>query len=174
MQLTLLSDLPRVHQEVLLWRSRFNKLDDCGNICKHHEMMFGQVFERKSINCCDPFKRHKKKNKGSLKISLQFAKDLKERGFNVLPGWKLCRNCYQQILEYDDKSQSETSHMIDEEEKEKGEDVEIDDAEISRDIVNTSLELCGVSPIKFHGIEKRRRVSFGKEKLNKSVQGTRN
>eukprot|EP00795_Rhopilema_esculentum_P004023 gene4023-20191_t len=62
---------------------------------------------------------------------------------------------------------SETSHMMDEEEKEEGEDVEINDAEISRDIVNTSLELCGVSPIKFHGIEKRRRVSFAKEKLNR-------
>ena len=91
--LTLFSDLPREHQEVLLWRSRLNQLDDCGNICKHHKMMFGQVFERKSVNCCDPFKRNKKKNKGSLKISLQLAKELKERGFNVLPRWKLCRNC---------------------------------------------------------------------------------
>ena len=36
--------------------------------------------------------------------------------------------------------------MIDEEEEEEKEDVEINDAEISRDIVNTSLELCGVSP----------------------------
>ena len=60
-------------------------------------MMYGLVFEQKSVNCCDLFKRHKKKTKGIRKIPLDLAKEVKCNGYDVLPGWKVCRKCYQQF-----------------------------------------------------------------------------
>ena len=36
-------------------------------------------------------------------VSLELAKRLKERNINVIPGWKLCRNCFK-IARTDDDS----------------------------------------------------------------------
>ena len=45
-----------------------------------------------------------------------------------------------------------------------------DDLEVAMDVTNTNFDNSGVSPIKFHDIEKRRKVSILKEKLQRSFR----
>ena len=45
-----------------------------------------------------------------------------------------------------------------------------DDPESAMHVANTSLDISDVSPMKFHGIEKRRRVAVVKEKRQRSFR----
>ena len=90
------SEINSNHRETILWRSYLrNHHSEIATICNHHLSVFGPVFERKFNKCCDPFKVHKKKINGPMKISIELAQLLENKSFNVLPGWKICCNCYE-------------------------------------------------------------------------------
>ena len=88
------SEINSNHRETILWRSYLrNRHSEIATICYHHLSVSGPVFERKFNKCCDPFKVHKKKINGPMKISIELAQLLENKSFNVLPGWKICHNC---------------------------------------------------------------------------------
>ena len=88
------SEINSNHPETILWHSYLrNSPSEIATICNHHLSVFGPVFSRKFNKCCDPFKVCQKKNKWSMKISIELAQLLENKSFNVLPGWKICCNC---------------------------------------------------------------------------------
>ena len=80
--ISLFSDLPFDIQDSLLWRSGIGSLCNDARIYKHHDMTYGLVFEQKSVNCCDLFKRHKRKCKGIHKISFSLKERFKESSYS--------------------------------------------------------------------------------------------
>jgi hypothetical protein len=61
--------------------------------------MFGRVFERRFNKCCNIFNSHKVKAKGGHVITLHLAKQHREKGLDAIPGWQLCRNCFQKATD---------------------------------------------------------------------------
>ena len=72
--------------------------DNVFTIWFHHEQLFGKVFGRKADKCCSIIKFHHHNSKAPGVNNLEMAKILKEKGFNVLHGPKLCRQC---VTEYE-------------------------------------------------------------------------
>ena len=65
-------------------------------ICYHHLSKLGRIFEKRftRFTCCNLFKTHKRNVKGGHKISLQLATKLLDHRNDCIPGWQLCRTCY--------------------------------------------------------------------------------
>ena len=101
-----LDSLPVDTKEKILWRCGLSDHVFAAQdvtICFHHEQVYGRVFERRvPEKCCDIFNTHKKKAKGHHVITLEIAKKLKGDGYEVKPGWKLCRNCYYEARKQND------------------------------------------------------------------------
>ena len=77
----------------MLWRAGLLDSFDhkSETVCMHHELVFGRDFERRVIDkCYNVFHIHSRKVKGGHTISLELARGLKECGWHVVPGWKLC------------------------------------------------------------------------------------
>ena len=90
------SEINSNHHETILWRSYlWNRHSEIATISNHHSSVFGPVFERKFNKWRDLFKVHKKKINAPMKISIELAQLLENKSFNVLPGWKICCNCYE-------------------------------------------------------------------------------
>ena len=91
--------------EIYLWRAgRLDKRNDVSTICKHHEQFFGNAFERREKYCCQVLTNHTRKTiKGKQIITLEMAKYLKSKNFDVIPGTKLCRQCQKIYNEMDNK-----------------------------------------------------------------------
>lgn len=128
-----------------------------GKICLHHEQVYLQKYTHLfGQTCCDPFKRHKKPIKKSLRlITLETAK--KSHGL-LLPGRKICPTC-------------ETS-MKDslEEEDETDDNFEMEVPEQQFENLNNSLQKMGDSPVKkVSKLSMAQRKQYGKRKLEKIV-----
>ena len=172
-----LSTLPKDEQEKILWRSGLSghtfSVENV-SICFHHELVFGRVFERRvSDKCCDVFRVHKMKVKGQYTISLEEAKRLKDNGYDVKPGLKVCRNCHEQVLQ---SNEANTDFPLDLDEDDPLESTSKDypldqddnlDLDVSREELNLSLQCSGVSPLKLHGATKSRQISTAKNKLSR-------
>ena len=80
-------------QDILLWRAGLVDENKEGmNICFHHEHLFGDVFERRFSNkCCGILISHQRKAKGERMITLEMARQLKDKNIQVIPGHALCR-----------------------------------------------------------------------------------
>ena len=94
------------------------------------------------------------------------AEQLKHKGINVIPGWKLCHNCHQKtkdladdevgINECDDGdvNEFETSLQIVEQ----------------RDLLNKSFGIIGISPLKTHAVAKTTKIKAACDKLGQSFE----
>ena len=62
----------------------------------HHLCKVGRIFVKRftRFTCCNLFKTHKRNVKGAHKISLQLATKLLDHRYDCIPGWQLCRTCY--------------------------------------------------------------------------------
>ena len=130
------------------------------NICRYHELHYGEYFERRQTKCCDIFQKHKKKTVGSHTLSMDMAVMLQSKGYAALPGWKLCRHCFDAVKNLEDSGTSE-------------EEVDLDshlDRDDKCDKLNESLGIFGISPLKSHGLQKSTRISIAQEKLEPSYE----
>ena len=82
------------------------------------------------------------------------AEQLKHKGINVIPGWKLCRNCHQKTKDLaDDEVGINECH-----------DGDVDKFETSlqiveqRDLLNKSFGIIGISSLKTHAVAKTTKV----------------
>ena len=94
-----LADFTEEERKVLLWRGGKKVcVTDADKlyICYHHLSKLGRIFEKKftRFTCCNLFKTHKRNVKGGHKISLQLATKLLDHRYDCIPGWQLCRTCY--------------------------------------------------------------------------------
>ena len=94
-----LADFTEEERKVLLWRGgkKLCVIDaDKLYICCHHLSKLGRIFEKRFMRftCCNLFKTHKRNVKGGHKISLELATKLLDHRYDCIPGWKLCRTCY--------------------------------------------------------------------------------
>ena len=88
-----LTDLEEDIQEILLWRAELLGHEGELTICFHHQQLFGNVFERRAKYCCGVLGSHQRRVQSKKQISLLMAKGLKAKGYNVIPGHSLCRQC---------------------------------------------------------------------------------
>ena len=173
-----LKNLCKVSEEerqVLFWRAGMKEQATGAEqlkVCHHHYAKLGTIFQKKITKCCDLFKIHKQNVKGGRKISLDLANRLSKLGYECVPGWQLCRKCYQRAVDHE----SETAEVPDDAEggsPDHGMDIEVTEIEEevsmchSRDLLNESFESIGISPIKTHSMPKHRRISYANEKLSK-------
>ena len=113
-----LNEVDEELRQILYWRAGMgvNVIDEGAqlNICLHHECKLGgPVFEKGFTKCCDLFQRHKNRVKGGHKISLSLAQKLHQIGFTCVPGWNLCRSCYQKAISGEiEKIEGQTMKMI--------------------------------------------------------------
>ena len=155
----------------LLWRSNLlDSQNDILTICYHHYEQFGRVFERNQHKCIglDTPKGHKAK--GQKAISLFEAIKLKEKGYVVVPGQKLCRQCMKKYEDIVSQVKAEPEKMETETETEDEIQTETEEEpheymESPKKRLNTSLETVGVSPANLHGVAQHSRVTKAKEKL---------
>ena len=66
-------------------------------ICFHHQQLFGNVFERRAKYCCGVLGSHQHRVQSKKQISLLMAKELKAKGYKVIPGNSLCRQFVKKI-----------------------------------------------------------------------------
>lgn len=162
-----LSDYCADMQEIFLMRAGMTLQQDKTNItiCIHHSKMLSGVFERRFNKCCNIFNIHKGKVKGGHNITLDLAKKLRQKGFNAIPGWQLCRNCFKKVTIEEQNDKSQTDNDTDCEISEIAREIARDDA---KDLMNTSLEELAVSPMKTHSLSKQRKISEAKSKIDRA------
>lgn len=140
-------------------------------ISLHHEQLYGRVFERRvSDKCCDIFVKHKKKAKGERTVSLEMARKLKETGINVLPGWKICKTCHETVQKCNQIGNQLEHDLFQDDMESLSSGEEQEELSVSRENLNRSFELAGVSPVKLHGLPKRSKVTVAKDKLARVEQ----
>ena len=93
-----LTDLEEDIQEILLWRARLLGHEGKLKIYFHHQQLFGNVFERRSKYCCGVLRSHQRRVQSKKQISLLLAKELKAKGYSVIPGHSLCRQCVKNMI----------------------------------------------------------------------------
>lgn len=160
-------------KEKIAWRTgRLDALDSNETkISLHHEQLYGRVFERRvSDKCCDIFVKHKKKAKGERTVSLEMARKLKETGINVLPGWKICKTCHETVQKGNQIGNQLEHDLFQDDMESLSSGEEHEELSVSRENLNRSFELAGVSPVKLHGLPKRSKVTVAKDKLARVEQ----
>jgi hypothetical protein len=128
--------------------------------------MYGNVLERKFNKCCNIFNSHKAKTKGSNIITHHLAKQLSQKGIDVIPGWQLCRNCFQKAR--NEEENYEPAEACDETDYEITEFERDVTKEAARDVMNTSFEELAVSPTRTHGLSKQRKINEAKGEIDRA------
>ena len=94
-------------QEILLRRAGLLGHEGDLTICFHHQQLFGYVFERRAKYCCGVIGSHQRRAQSKKQISLLMAKELKPKGYNVIPGHSLCRQCVKKYIMEGDQNESD-------------------------------------------------------------------
>ena len=98
------------------------------------------------------------------------AKELKSKGYEVIPGQSLCRQCvkkYDDIMT-DDQTESEIEQIeVDVQQLESENDYS---CETPKKKLNTSLDAMGVSPVCLHGVAQHSRASTARNKFSRAVE----
>ena len=123
-------------------------------ICFHHQQLFGNVFERRAKYCCGVLGSHQRRVQSKKQISLLMAKGLKAKGYNVIPGHSLCRQCVKKYIIEGDQNESDNDYSC----------------KMPRKKLNTSLDTMGISPVHLHGVAQHSRASTAKNKLDSTVE----
>ena len=138
-------------RELLTWRTECNlNFTDDDIICAHHEKSFlSDKFSINERNCCDPLFVHKKPiTNGLCKISLDFAKLMKECNIHLVPGKKICPTCKIGLKNRLDNYETCAGKNVKEEVV--TDDCEWADKSVLGLEINVSLGNIGLSPVKFH------------------------
>ena len=128
----------------------------------HHEELFGNLFEIRTKYCCGVIGSHQCRVQSKKQIPLLMAKELKAKGYNVIPVHSLCRQCvkkYDNIMEGDQNESDVEQNESDNEYS----------CETRRKKLNTSLDTMGISPVHLHGVAQHRRASTANNKFDGAV-----
>ena len=140
-----LTDLKEDIQEILLWRAGLLGHEGELTICFHHKQLFGNVFERRAKYCCGVLGSHQRRVQSKKQISLLMAKELETKGYNVIPGHSLCRQC---VKKYD--------NIMEGNQNESGVEQNESDNDYSCETlwkkVSTGLDTMGISTIRVHRV----------------------
>ena len=150
-----LTDLEEDIQEILLWRAGLLGHEGELTICFRHQQLFGNVFERRAKYCCGVLGSHQRRVQSKKQISLLMVKELKAKGYSVIPGHSLCRQC---VKKYDNIMKGDQNES-DVEQNESDNDYS---CEMPRKKLNTSLDTMGISPVHLHGVAQHSRASTAK------------
>ena len=99
-----MTDLEQDFPEILLRRAGLLGNEGELTIGFHRQQLFGNVFERRAKYCCEILGSHQHRVQSKKQISPLMLKELKAKGYNVIPGHSLCRQCvkkYDNIMEGD-------------------------------------------------------------------------
>ena len=179
---SLKSDLTKEEFTVLIWRIGLRQnvsdglltISESAQICLHHYHKYIKYFETKQTKCCDPFTVHekivseKKRKlikipKGQHSVKLKMAEQLLSENYNVVPGKKLCCNCWEKALSLlnqnvdDNTLKTSTDGCISAE----SEHSEFDE----EDNLDASFAACGISPFKSKGKTKKQKLSHAASKI---------
>ena len=177
-----LSELSKDEILTLFWRAGFKScledgslvINNCTKVCYHHYCMYLTCFDKKQNNCNNLFDIHaksrkRKQRRGTHLVSLQIAKQL-EGKFGLIPGEKLCRECWmytKNILD-DHNSPSEDAGMQELSlSKDARESLESSSAENYSTLLDDSLAACKVSPFKSTGKSKCQKLFHASQKTEK-------
>ena len=175
---------------LLMWRSGNQASHVNTNnmtICHYHHTWYLERFSKNvSQLCIDPLKMHNKKKsaQGRRIVTLEFAQELKEKGIDVVPGYKLCSRCVtnckaansaglgaqMEICNESDSCTTSSSASDFEKEKETEDLINTSKQNEAQQTLNASLNLVGESPLSLHSIPKRQKPNVCKRKLVKAKQ----
>ena len=144
-------------------------------ICLHHEQTVLTRYSQYQRHCCNPFEKHQKPIKGSLReVSLNTAEDFNSINISVIPGKKICPNCRKELTSnLEAASNKKDQQFVDEFDSHMGNETDVEtmssgsNEEMSlRHDLDTSFEEMGLmSPVKLHGVASHSKVTLGKRKL---------
>ena len=140
-----MTDLEQDFPEILLWRAGLLGHERELTICFHRQQLFGNVFERRAKYCCEVLGSHQHRVQSKKQISPLMLKELKAKGYNIIPGHSLCRQC---VKKYDNIMEGDQNES-DVEQNESDNDYS---CETPRKKLNTSLDTTGISPVHLHGV----------------------
>ena len=104
-EIKLFSEFTEKDKTVYKWRAGLPITEDSVTaICIYHQLFSGNLFFIKHSKCCNICNSHKKKKKpdGTHNITFEMVEQLKHKGINLTPGWKLCHNCHQKTKDLKD------------------------------------------------------------------------
>ena len=171
------SDLTAEQVKLISMRTGISTSPD-HEICLHHEQLILTRYSYHQRSCCNPFNKHQKQVKGSLReVSLDITEDFNSINISVIPGKKICPTCRKELTrkleaatnkkdefcrvesdsQTDNESDEETMSCVDREKMTVSASVRHD--------LDTSFEDVDLSPIKLHGVPSHSKVNLGKRKL---------
>ena len=168
--LKLFSRLTAEQVELVVLRTGIPSSPDL-DICLHHEKAVLVRYPQLQRKCCNPFGKHKKPAKDSLReLSLETAKKFSKINISVIPGQKQCTSCRKEANRRLDQLK-EAEHVSDEVNSQTANDSDNGslcsemDNEILREDLNTSLEEMDLSPVKLHAVAVHARATLCKRKF---------
>ena len=90
----------------------------------------------------------------------------KKENKDVVPGWKLCRSCYDAVKKTENDNNKVNYDSNNEEFCDLQEEI---NREAKKEKLNESLRLIGISPVKTHGLAKSAKINVGCGKLEQSI-----
>ena len=167
------SDLTAEQVKLISTRTGISNSPD-HEICLHHEQSILTRYSQYQRSCCNPFNKHQKPVKGSLReVSLDTAEDCNTINISLIPGKKICPARRKELTsrleaasnkrdeQCGDEPDSHTEKESDEETMSYGSGEET----TLRHDLDTSFEEVDLSPIKLHSVPSHSKVTLGKHKL---------
>ena len=155
-----IQELDTVVKEELVLRLG-TELEGNPTICHRHKEKFILNYCSNNKKCCDPYKKHKKAVRTSLKaITLGLAKRTNGLNIHLIPGQKMCPGCRVTIFKGLEMIAHETSTSDPFDDFQQ----EYDESE-SKIALNDSLLEMEISPVKAHSLAPHSRVSYVKRKM---------
>ena len=162
--------------KILLKLRSSTDVGESGTLCLHHQQLLIHKYEFLQKYCADPHKMHRKKISKHLKILMvsDVEKMNKLDGIYLIPGQKLCFNCFSKLSSeaaivktnkpHNSESESvhEAGNQVDDAFSSSGEFV---CTEYDEDVLNKSFENLGVSPLKPSRVSAQNKPSYGKRKM---------
>ena len=135
------------------WRA--GRINETGSVIstiwKYHTYKFGDGFKKQFTKCCNLFGNNVKKVKGGHFVTYEIAYQLKSKGVHVVPGWQLCRSCYEKVTKAEDNDSCGTECSDDNGMLQIETEVE---KNAEKEQLNNSLVSLGISPLKTHSFLK--------------------
>ena len=104
-EIKLFSEFTEKDKTVYKWRAGLPITEDSVTaICIYPQLFYSNLFFIKHSKCSNIYNSNKKKKKpdGTHNITFEMAEQLKHKGINLIPWWKLCHDCHQKTKDLTD------------------------------------------------------------------------